>query len=81
MGTRYAIDGFMKCYNWDYVTHAVKINSVPGQIKVHEFDYKGINAVVYDENGHECWGSAAGTMRVSIHSWDVPNYEETGYEN
>lgn len=51
MGTKYAIDGFMKCYNWDYVTRAVKINSVPGQIKVHEFDYKGINAVVYDENG------------------------------
>jgi ribonuclease Z len=51
MGTKYAIDGFMKCYNWDYVTRAVKINSVPGQIKVHEFDYKGINTVIYDEEG------------------------------
>lgn len=51
MGTKYAIDGFMRAYNWDYVTRAVKISSVPGQIKVHEFDYKGINEAIYDENG------------------------------
>ena len=29
----------------------MKINSVPGDIEVHEFDYKGINEVIYDENG------------------------------
>ncbi len=51
MGTAYAIKGFMQAYNWDYVTRAVKINSIPGQIKVHEFDFKGINKVIYDENG------------------------------
>jgi ribonuclease Z len=51
MGTKYAIDGFMRAYNWDYVTRAVKVNSVPGTIKVHEFDFKGINKVIYDENG------------------------------
>ncbi len=50
MGAKYAIDGFLKCYNWDYVTRAVKINSVPGQIKVHEFDDKGINEIIYDQN-------------------------------
>ena len=51
MGTAYAIDGFMRAFNWDYVTRAVKVASVPGQIIAHEFDFKGINAVVYEENG------------------------------
>ena len=51
MGTKYAIENFMRAYNWDYVTRCVKINSVPGQVKVHEFDFKGINRVVYDQNG------------------------------
>jgi ribonuclease Z len=50
MGTKYAIENFMRAYNWDYVTRAVKVSSIPGQIKVHEFDFKGINEVVYDEN-------------------------------
>ena len=51
MGTAYAIDHFLKAYNWDYVTRAYKITPRPGQINVHEFDYKGINKVIYDENG------------------------------
>ena len=50
MGTKYAIENFLRAYNWDYVTRCVKINSVPGQITVHEFDFKGINQVIYDEN-------------------------------
>lgn len=51
MGTAYAIDGFLRAFNWDYQTRAYKITPVPGQITVHEFDYKGENAVIYDENG------------------------------
>lgn len=51
MGTKYAIEGFMRAYNWDYVTRAVKVSSVPGEIKVHEFDFKGINDIIYEENG------------------------------
>jgi ribonuclease Z len=51
MGTAYAIENFMRTYNWDYVTRAVKVASAPGSIDVHEFDFKGINEVVYDENG------------------------------
>jgi len=51
MGTKYAIENFLRAYNWDYVTRAVKVSSVPGSIKVHEFDYKAINEVVYQENG------------------------------
>ena len=51
MGTKYAIEHFMRTYNWDYVTRAVKVSSVPGSIMVHEFDYRGINEVIYEENG------------------------------
>ena len=50
MGTAYAVEHFLKAYNWDYVTRAFKINPAPGQIKVHEFDYKGVNEIIYQEN-------------------------------
>ncbi len=57
MGTKYAIENLLKTYNWDYMTRAVVINPIPGEIKVHEFDYKGMNQVVYKEDG------------VTIRSW------------
>jgi len=51
MGTEHAVKGFMMAYNWDYQTRAYKITPGPGQITVHEFDYKAINEVIYDRNG------------------------------
>jgi len=51
MGTKYAVEHFMKSNNWDYQTRAYKITPVPGQINAHEFNYKGINEVIYQENG------------------------------
>lgn len=51
MGTKYAVENFLKAYNWDYVTRAYKITPVPGQINVTEFDYKVVNKVIYNENG------------------------------
>lgn len=51
MGTAYAIEHFLKAFNWDYQTRAFKITPVPGSITMHEFDYKAENAVVYDQNG------------------------------
>jgi len=57
MGTKYAIEHMLKAYNWDYMTRAVTINPKPGDISVTEFDYKGLNEVVYEENG------------VTIRSW------------
>jgi len=49
MGTKYAVEHMLKAYNWDYMTRAVAINPVPGEIKVHEFDYKGLNQIVYED--------------------------------
>jgi ribonuclease Z len=51
MGTAYAIKGFLMANNWDYQTRAFKITPIPGEIKAHEFDYKAVNKVIYDENG------------------------------
>ena len=51
MGTAHAIEGFLQAFNWDYQTRAYKITPLPGQITVHEFDYKAVNEVIYDRNG------------------------------
>jgi ribonuclease Z len=66
MGTAYAIDHFLKANNWDKTTREFLITPIPGQITVHEFDYKGINEVVYQENGV--------TIRTipAIHAGDGP---------
>jgi ribonuclease Z len=57
MGTKYAVENIFKAYNWDNMTRLAVLPSQPGQINVHEFDYKGENQVIYQENG------------VSIRSW------------
>ena len=57
MGTAYAVEHFLKAYNWDNMTRLATLPSQPGKINVHEFDYKGENQVVYEENG------------VTIRSW------------
>ncbi len=51
MGTAYAVEHFLKTYNWDAQTRNFRINPAPGEIKVIEFDYKKENQVVYEENG------------------------------
>jgi ribonuclease Z len=51
MGTKYAIEHFLKAYNWDRTTRLAALPSQPGKINVHEFDYKGENQTIYEENG------------------------------
>ncbi len=57
MGTKYAVEHFLKANNWDYQTRAFQITPIAGKINVHEFDYKAVNKIVYQENG------------VTIRSW------------
>ncbi len=57
MGTKHSMDAFLQHANWDYMTRAVAISPIPGGIETHEFDYKGENQIVYQENG------------VTIRSW------------
>jgi ribonuclease Z len=51
MGTKYAVEHFLKAYNWDNMTRLANLPSQPGKINVHEFDYKGENQVIYDKGG------------------------------
>jgi ribonuclease Z len=66
MGTKYAMEHFLRFANWDYQTRAVNISPTPGGIDVHEFDYKQVNEVVYSEKG--------ATIRSipAIHAGDGP---------
>ena len=50
MGTKYAMENFLRFVNWDRVTRNFKITPIPGNIEIIEFDYTGMNEVVYDEN-------------------------------
>ncbi|MHC4215555.1 MAG: hypothetical protein ACYSWP_19565 [Planctomycetota bacterium] len=51
MGTEYALEHFLKAYNWDYQTRVTALPNISGQIETVEFDYKGLNEIVYQENG------------------------------
>ena len=66
MGTKHSMEHFLEFAKWDFQTRAVVISPVPGTIQVQEFDYKGINQVVYEENGV--------TIRSipAVHSGDGP---------
>jgi len=66
MGTAYAVEHFLKAFNWDAQTRNFKINPKPGKIEVKEFDYKAVNAVIYKSKG--------ATIRSipAIHAGDGP---------
>ncbi len=51
MGTKYAMENFLKFVNWDKTTREFKISPIPGQIETTEFDYKIPDQIVYQENG------------------------------
>jgi ribonuclease Z len=51
MGTAYAMENFLKTYTWDRTTRLANLASSPGEIIVHEFDYRGENEIIYEENG------------------------------
>jgi len=51
MGTKYAMEHFLKFVNWDKTTREYKITPVPGQVETTEFDYRQVNQVVYQEDG------------------------------
>jgi ribonuclease Z len=51
MGTEYAIDGLKRMLNWDAVTLRGLLDSRGEQLEVHEFDYKGVNEIIYQDNG------------------------------
>ena len=57
LGTKAFVEAMQKAYAWDLATRSGALPDLGAQIKVHEFDYKQENVVVYQENG------------VTIRSW------------
>jgi ribonuclease Z len=57
LGIKAFVEGMQKGYAWDLATRSGALPDLGAQIKVHEFDYKQENVVVYQENG------------VTIRSW------------
>lgn len=57
MGTKYAVEHFLKAYNWDMQTRNFALSQEPGKITVTEFDYTAENKAIYAEDG------------VTIRSW------------
>ena len=57
LGTAFAIQKMEEMYTWDIAGRLGMTDTRGLAVKVHEFDYKGVNQVVYQENG------------VTIRSW------------
>jgi ribonuclease Z len=50
-GTKYAVERMKEMYAWDWASRQGNVNTKGFEIEVNEFDYKGINQVIYQENG------------------------------
>jgi ribonuclease Z len=66
LGTAFAVQKMQEMYTWDLAGRVGIVDFRGYRIEVNEFDYKGENAVIYDENGV--------TVRSfpAIHSIDGP---------
>ena len=51
LGTAYAIENFLKAYNWDRTSRNGRLNTLPGNILAHEFDYKISGQTVFEKDG------------------------------
>jgi len=50
-GTKYAVEKMQEMLTWDAASRLGNVNTVGQKIELHEFDYKGINKAIYEENG------------------------------
>ena len=50
-GTKYYVENMKKAYTWDKASRLGNVDIRGLEIQLNEFDYKGENQIVYDENG------------------------------
>ncbi len=50
-GTQYTIDRMKEMYTWDFDSRRGNVNTNGFETEVHEFDYKAVNEVIFQENG------------------------------
>ena len=51
LGTAYALEAMDKVFNWDRASRQSYVDVRGFEFEVHEFDYRKVNAVIYQENG------------------------------
>ncbi len=51
LGTEHALRHWQQALNWDITNRAGRLPATGGELQITEFDYKGENQVVYQENG------------------------------
>ena len=51
LGTKYAIDGMLQMVTWDLAGRVGQTDTRGLNVEVNEFDYRGVNEVIYEENG------------------------------
>ncbi len=50
-GTKYMTDRMREMYTWDWDSRVGNVNTDGFEMQVTEFDYKAVNAVIFQENG------------------------------
>lgn len=50
-GTKYAVDKMQEMLTWDAASRLGNVNTQGQKLEVHEFDYQGVNQVIFEENG------------------------------
>jgi len=50
-GTKYAVEKMQEMLTWDAASRLGNVNTAGQKVELHEFDYKGINQAIYQENG------------------------------
>jgi ribonuclease Z len=51
LGTKASMEYMLKMYAWEVASIAGKLDDRGRQVEVNEFDYRGVNKVIYSENG------------------------------
>ena len=51
LGTKAAMEHMQKMYAWEVESVTGKLDDRGLQVEVNEFDYKGVNEIIYEENG------------------------------
>jgi len=51
LGTKYAIEHMLKMYTWEVASAIGKLDDRGLQVEANEFDFMGVNKVIYQENG------------------------------
>lgn len=59
LGTKYMVDKMKEMYAWDWASRQGNVNTQGFQTEVTEFDYKGVNQLIYDENGVQIYSLPA----------------------